>query len=72
MTPKFVATSIFRTDAKVIKLVDLYQTKQKSMAYIAGVFETSITSVRKALVANGVKIRGQGRVAGVSPARLAN
>jgi hypothetical protein len=66
-----ITTTIFNTDTKVAKLVDGY-TAGKSMGILAAIFGTTQASVRKALVANGVKIRGRGRVKGVSPARLAD
>lgn len=71
-TKTFITTSIFDTQAKIRRLVDGYENGFKSMGILAKVFGTTQASVRAALVANGVKIRGRGRVKGVSPARIAD
>jgi len=60
-------TRAFPTAAKIARVIDLYLGRKngtvRSMGYIGKTFGVAVPTVRNALVANGVAIRGRGRVA---------
>jgi hypothetical protein len=59
-------TRTFNTPARIQRVIDLYTGANgplRSMDFIAKKYGTTTVSVRNALVANGVAIRGRGRVA---------
>ena len=65
-----VTTRTFNTPAKVNCVINAYlgyglngSIRVKSMETIALDFGTTVASVRRLLVANGITIRGRGRVA---------
>ena len=60
-------TRVFSTISRAQNVIDLYMGstngRVRSMEFIAEKYGTTIASVRRLLVANGVTIRGRGRVA---------